>query len=221
MTVTNPSSNVRDLLRPGLLSDVSLLLAAARGVRGEAMGDAVEELYETLGARVAGCEPGPSEEDLLDATVGQVVEEAGGIDLLMVDGASLFRAASRADGGAGGSAEGSGHAALRACVDAAWNATRATVNHAFLRAAETRGRIVYIAPAPDAGEYAEAARAALENLARTLSIEWARHRITTVTIAPGVTTTAGEVASLVAYLASPAGAYFSGCQLDLRGAAVT
>ncbi|HXO18740.1 MAG TPA: hypothetical protein VOA87_02320, partial [Thermoanaerobaculia bacterium] len=81
------------------------------------------------------------------------------------------------------------------------------------------GRIVYLAPAADTGEHAGAARAGLENLARTLSVEWARHAITAVTIAPGSATTAGEVARLVAYLASPAGAYFSGCLLDLRGPA--
>jgi hypothetical protein len=40
-----------------------------------------------------------------------------------------------------------------------------------------------------------------------------------VTIAPGTETGAGEVAALSAYLASPAGAYFSGCLLDLRGKA--
>jgi NAD(P)-dependent dehydrogenase (short-subunit alcohol dehydrogenase family) len=191
------------------LSDVSLMLATADGAREGTIGEAVQGLCATLGARVATSEPGPSEEDLLDAAIGQVVEEVGGIELLVIDGASLFAAASRPGGG--------GHTALRACVDGAWNATRAAVNHAFLRTAETRGRIVYIAPAPDAGEYADAARAGLENLGRTLSIEWARHRITTVTIAPGVATAAGEVAALVAYLASPAGAYFSGCQLDLRG----
>ena len=79
------------------------------------------------------------------------------------------------------------------------------------------GRIVYIAPSPQDGAHAEAARAGLENLSRTLSIEWARHQTTTVTIAPGDETAAQEVAALVAYLASPAGAYFSGCLLDLRG----
>ncbi len=78
------------------------------------------------------------------------------------------------------------------------------------------GRVVST-PAPDAGEYATAARAGLENLARTLSIEWARCGIATVAIAPGESTAASEVAALVAYLASPAGAYFSGCLLDLRG----
>jgi NAD(P)-dependent dehydrogenase (short-subunit alcohol dehydrogenase family) len=50
-------------------------------------------------------------------------------------------------------------------------------------------------------------------------VEWARHSITVVAIAPGAASTAEEVAALCAYLASPAGAYFSGCLLDLRGVA--
>jgi hypothetical protein len=36
-----------------------------------------------------------------------------------------------------------------------------------------------------------------------------------VAIAPGDDTDAGELAAIAAYLASPAGAYFSGCLLDL------
>ena len=79
------------------------------------------------------------------------------------------------------------------------------------------GRIVYLAPAPGAGAHAPAARAALENLARTLSIEWARHGITAVTIGAGDASRASELASLAAYLGSEAGAYFSGCMLDLAG----
>ena len=64
--------------------------------------------------------------------------------------------------------------------------------------------------------HAEAARAGLENLARTLSIEWARLGIRPVAIHPGTETPAGEVAELAAFLASPAGAYYSGCRFDLR-----
>jgi NAD(P)-dependent dehydrogenase (short-subunit alcohol dehydrogenase family) len=138
-----------------------------------------------------------------------VVSESGSLDLLVVDGAGLF-----AWGG------------LRTCLDATWNVTRAVVNLAFLRAepsssnrpgsgSSTR-RIVYLAPVPNAGEHSGAACAGLENLGRTLSTEWARYGITLVTIAPGEETDAGEVAALCAYLASPAGAYFSGCLLDLR-----
>jgi NAD(P)-dependent dehydrogenase (short-subunit alcohol dehydrogenase family) len=130
--------------------------------------------------------------------VDVVLGESIHVDILVVDGAALFAA--------GG---------LDACLEGAWEATRAVVNDAFLPAG-SGGRIVYIAPVPGMGEGAEAARAGLENLARTLSVEWARHEITVVTIALGDTTAPGEVGALVAYLASPAGAYFSGCQLDLR-----
>ena len=57
--------------------------------------------------------------------------------------------------------------------------------------------------------------AALENLARTLSVEWARYAITTVTIAPGSKTTEGELSELVCFLVSPGGEYLSGCLLEL------
>ncbi len=189
-----------------------MLLAVPPGPPSKgALGAAVSDACATLGARVSSCCPEAAEEAALDAAVAAVVGEAGRIDLLAVDGAGLFVQAI-AQGG-------DGHAALRACVDSAWNATRAVVNGAFLpvEPSPPARRIVYLAPAPDAGAHAPAACAGLENLARTLSIEWARHGITTVTVAPGVRTPAGEVAALTAYLASPAGAYFSGCLLDLRG----
>jgi citronellol/citronellal dehydrogenase len=81
--------------------------------------------------------------------------------------------------------------------------------------AEAGGKLVFIAPPPGAGEHAEATRAALENLARTTSIEWARYAIRPTAIAPGDGTSADEVASLVAFLASPAGDYYSGCLFSL------
>lgn len=218
------------LLRPGLLAGLSLLLAGD-GELASAAGGACEG----LGARVASCAPldesgAVADEAELDAAVAGLTREAGGVDLLAVDGAGLF---------AGGLApSGDGHTALRACMDGAWNATRAVVNQAFLaslddndpgvagraggdaaRGAPAGGRIVYLTPRVGAGEHAGAARAGLENLARTLSTEWARHGVTTVAVAPGADTPAEEVATLVAYLASPAGAYFSGCLLDLRGVA--
>jgi NAD(P)-dependent dehydrogenase (short-subunit alcohol dehydrogenase family) len=201
-----------------------VLLALAPGPSPEGtLGATVSAACAALGAKVSTCRPiqpsglcAPDRSDGaddagLDATVAATVREAGRIDLLAVDGAGLF-----AHGLAQG---GDGHAALRACMDAGWNATRAVVNGAFLPAEPSQPgrRIVYLAPSTGAGDYAEAACAGLENLARTLSIEWARHGIATVTIAPGAQTPAGEVAALTAYLASPAGAYFSGCLLDLRG----
>ena len=60
-----------------------------------------------------------------------------------------------------------------------------------------------------------AARAGLENLARTLSIEWARHGIRTAALQPGRETDPDEVAELTAFLASRAGDYYSGCRFAL------
>jgi NAD(P)-dependent dehydrogenase (short-subunit alcohol dehydrogenase family) len=77
------------------------------------------------------------------------------------------------------------------------------------------GKVVLIAPAPAAGSFAAAARAALENLARTLSVEWARYGVTTAAIAPGAGTTEEDLAELVCFLVSRAGEYFSGCAFEL------
>jgi NAD(P)-dependent dehydrogenase (short-subunit alcohol dehydrogenase family) len=197
-----------ELLSPNLLGEVSILVVGisspdAGGRQEESFARAVGDACERLGSRVVvyGCD-GAVEEAAMDRAVATAVAGSDGLDMLVVDGAGSF-----ASGGLG------------LCLEGAWNATRAAVNHAILPAGRG-GRIVYLAPAPGAGEQADAARAGLENLARTLSVEWARHEITVVTIALGDTTAPGEVGALVAYLASPAGAYFSGCQLDLGSVVV-
>jgi NAD(P)-dependent dehydrogenase (short-subunit alcohol dehydrogenase family) len=174
------------------------------------LGIAIVDAFAELGANVDLCAPDAVDEAAMEQRVTALLNERGNLDLLVVDGAGLF-----AQGG------------LRDCVDAAWNITRAVVNLAFLAAESSSSnrpepnaltrRVIYLAPAPNAGEHSGAACAGLENLGRTLSTEWARYGITLVTIAPGEATGAGEVAALCAYLASPAGAYFSGCLLDLRG----
>lgn len=76
-------------------------------------------------------------------------------------------------------------------------------------AAQRGGKVVLVAPRDDAP-----LRAALENLARTLSVEWARHGITTTAILGG--SDPDDTAQLVAFLASPAGDYYSGCAFTLR-----
>jgi NAD(P)-dependent dehydrogenase (short-subunit alcohol dehydrogenase family) len=193
--------SVTALLRPGLLQGTSLLIATPPAAP---LGTAIASAFSELHARAATCLPDGQDEAAIDQAVREALAEMGTIDMLLVDGPGLFGA------GAPG--------ALRDCLDAAWNVTRAVVNHAFLPAARA-GRIVYLAPPPTAGEHAGAARAGLENLARTLSVEWARHRINLIAIAPSANSTPAETAALVAYLASPAGAYFSGCRLDLTGPA--
>jgi hypothetical protein len=102
---------------------------------------------------------------------------------------------------------------LEAAMDYAWSAVRALAVGALIP--ETGGKIALVAPAPGAGPHDQAARAALENLARTLSVEWARHGITVTAVAPGAATSEAELAELLCFLASPAGDYFSGCRFEL------
>jgi NAD(P)-dependent dehydrogenase (short-subunit alcohol dehydrogenase family) len=209
------ATHASGLLRAGLLDGVGVALAhvgsESAAASGGEIAHAVHAGCSALGARVldlplsdgAGALLG---EDAIDTAVDGLLAEGAGVEMLVVDGAGLY--AARA-----------GRAALVESLQACWSVTRAVVNRAFMAEMPSPPprRIVCVAPAPDAGEHADAARAGLENLARTLSIEWSRHAITPVALAPGDDTAADEVAALVAYLASPAGDYFSGCLLDLRG----
>lgn len=206
-------SKESQLLRSGVLDGVAIAIAGPGPESGAgSLGGAVGEACGAVGAStavlaVARSDGEPLEEAAVDQAVESILTELGGVDALVVDAAALFEAAG-SDTRAG----------LMGCLDGAWRATRAVANGVYL-ARGTAGRVVYLAPSASAGAHAEATRAGLENLARTLSIEWSRNAITTVALAPGQDTTAGEVATLTAYLASPAGAYFSGCLLELGGAA--
>jgi NAD(P)-dependent dehydrogenase (short-subunit alcohol dehydrogenase family) len=102
----------------------------------------------------------------------------------------------------------------RAALDGAWDLVRPA---ATAMIAGDGGQVVLLAPLPG-DAHAAAARAGLENLARTLSVEWARHAIRPVTILPGATTSPAEVAELVAFLASRAGGYYAGCAFTLGSA---
>ncbi len=209
MAAISPS----EILRPGLLDGVRLALAPQQDIGATlSLGEAVREACSGLGAEVMAL-PAPAsgtpeeQEAILDGAVAELAK-GGPLDMLVVDADGLQRAASQ---------PGAGPTAFVGAAEATWAFTRAVTAHALIPAARG-GRIVYLAPAAGA-EHSRASCAALENLARTLSVEWSRHGITIVAIAPGAATQATEVAALVAYLASPAGAYYSGCLLDLRGPA--
>jgi hypothetical protein len=90
-----------------------------------------------------------------------------------------------------------------------WTSVREVAVGALIPS-EEGGKIVLVAPAGDAP-----VAAALENLARTLSVEWARFGVTVVAVAPGAHARPKEVAEVVCYLVSVAGDYFSGCRFDL------
>jgi NAD(P)-dependent dehydrogenase (short-subunit alcohol dehydrogenase family) len=115
---------------------------------------------------------------------------------------------------AGSSFRSGGAGGLRATLDGAWAAVREVAVGALI-GGEEPGKLVFVAPHPGAGPLAEAARAGLENLARTLSVEWARYALTAVIVAPGVRTSQEHIAGVVSFLVSEAGGYLSGCRLDL------
>jgi NAD(P)-dependent dehydrogenase (short-subunit alcohol dehydrogenase family) len=133
-------------------------------------------------------------------------EASESVDAIVYDAAPAF--------GAGG------QAGLRDASARGWTAIREVATGALIPH-ERGGKVVVIAPRPDAGAFAGAARAALENLARTLSVEWARYGITATVITPGNATTDDEIAQLVCFLVSRAGDYFSGCRFSLGVTAST
>jgi NAD(P)-dependent dehydrogenase (short-subunit alcohol dehydrogenase family) len=136
---------------------------------------------------------------------------------------------------------------MRLNVEGTWLMTHAVATRAMIPSGGG-GRIVNVTLSPHHGlpgmAHSSAARAAVENLTRVLSIEWARFGIRLTAIAAGhfdtetlrtkypgpvVEGVAGtvplgrlgseeEFAWLVAYLASPAGDYFSGAILTIDGA---
>ncbi len=203
-----PAQQATTLLRAGLLDGVRIAVAGPADPSPDSAGEAVRIVVESLGGTATRFAVGVSqapEQAEADArrSFAAVLAELGDCGAVVIDGASL-------------SSAGDGREALLDCLEACWNAARTAVSECFLRDGKG-GRILLIGPRPDEAEHAQAAVAGLENLARTLSIEWARFGITAVAIAPGAKTATDDVASIVAYLASPAGAYFSGCLMDLRG----
>jgi hypothetical protein len=136
-----------------------------------------------LGAQTPVLAPAfPLDDDALAAAAAQL----GDVAAIVCDGRPLFDAA------------GGGLPGLRAAADGCFAAARAVANAVFIPAA--RGKVVLLAPDDPA------TAAALENTARTLSIEWARHGIVITCVHAGAASDA-----LVGFLCSPAGDYYSGC----------
>jgi hypothetical protein len=182
------NSSPTQLLRPGLLAGVSLAVTGA----GE-LGAAATDACRALGATVLGLGGAPADEE----AVARALPDP--LNVLVVDAAGAFAA--------GG---------LRGALDGAWVAIRAAGTVRMIAAGD--GRVVLLSQRPGAGAHARATRDGLENLARTLSIEWSRHGLRVTAVHPGAATPAADVGALVAFLASPAGDYYSGCLFSLGGA---
>jgi NAD(P)-dependent dehydrogenase (short-subunit alcohol dehydrogenase family) len=223
---------------------------------GSGLGRAAALELAALGARVVVCgrrsepledgrvEAHPCdirEEDQVEALVEGVMERHGRIDVLVNNAGGQYLTPAEDITPKGF------RTVIRLNVEGTWLMTHAVATRAMIPD-ERGGRIVNVTLSPHHGlpgmAHSSAARAAVENLTRVLSIEWARFGIRLTAIAPGPMATetlrtkypqpvvegvAGtvplgrlgteeEFAWLVAYLASPAGDFFSGAVLTLDGA---
>jgi hypothetical protein len=184
------------VLRQNLLEGRAIAVAGGvpRAVSGALTG---------LGARVESL-PGGGQLVEEEERVGDWARARGPLDAVVYDARATFG--------------GGGEMGLADALELAWVAVREVAIGALIPA-DAPGKVLLVGPAPDAGPFAEAAGAALENLARTLSVEWARYDVTTAMLAPRNDTSAEALAELVCFLVSEAGGYLSGCRLELGAVA--
>jgi len=228
----------------GLGRETALELAAL-GARVVVCGRRLEPLEETVASADGGhCEARVCdirEEDQVEALVAAVLRKHRRIHLLVNNAGGQYLTPAEDITPKGF------RTVIRLNVEGTWLMTHAVATKAMIP--DSRGgKILNVTLSPHHGlpgmAHSSAARAAVENLTRVLSIEWARFGIKLTALAAGAFDTdtlrtkypkpvvegvAGtvplgrlgteeEFAWLVAYLASPAGDYFSGAILTLDGA---
>ncbi|HEY7659838.1 MAG TPA: SDR family oxidoreductase [Actinomycetota bacterium] len=178
------------------------------------------------------------EPEQVGALVDAVLERFGRIDVLVNNAGGQFAATPEHISAKGW------RAVHRLNVDAVWDLTRTVAERSMIPSG--RGLVVFIGFSPRRGIpfmiHSSAARAALENLAGGIAIEWSRYGIRAVCVATGgidteafraygdawveeATRTAPlgrvaspeEVASVVAFLATSGGAYITGTTIVVDG----
>jgi citronellol/citronellal dehydrogenase len=225
------------------LGRATALELAACGARVTVAGRRLEPLEETARA----CEDGRGaavacdvrEEDQVEALVDGVLEREGRIDLLVNNAGGQYMSPAEDLTPKGF------ETVVRLNFIGTWLMTHAAATKAMIPAGG--GKVVNVTLSPHHGlpgmAHSAAARAAVENMTRTLSIEWSRFNIRLTAIAAGHFATDAirkypqpvyegvartvplqrlgepeEQAWLVAYLASPAGDYYSGAVFTIDGA---
>ena len=231
------------------LGRATALELAALGAAVTVCGRREEPLQETVSMAPHGtieaavCDV--REEDQVGALVAGVIERHGRIDTLVNNAGGQFLAPAESISPKGF------RTVIKLNVESAWLMSHAVATASMIGGPgepSRGGKIIMVTLSPHNGmpgmAHSGAARAAVENLARTLSIEWARFGILVNAIAPGpiatdtfltkypaqmVATTAAtiplgrlgnaeEIAWQIAYLASPAGDYTSGAVITVDGA---
>jgi citronellol/citronellal dehydrogenase len=196
--------------------------AEARALGGEALAVAADVREPAEGERV----------------VGAALERFGRVDVLVNNAGGQFSAPAEEI------TENGWRAVHRVTVDAVWSMTRAVATRSMIPS--RGGLVVFVGFSPLRGipgfAHASAGRAAVANLASGLALEWSRHGIRSVCVAPGTILTEGladygadavegwrrtvplgrlgrpeEVGALIAFLASDGGAYVTGTTIVVDG----
>ena len=248
------------VFRPGLLSGQVCLVSGA----GSGLGRATALELAALGATVVGCgrrtEPLDEtaaaaadldgsfeheaadirEEDAVGQLVDGVIERHGRLDVLVNNAGGQFMSPAEATTPKGF------RTVIELNVQGTWLMTHAAVTKAFIP--QGGGKVISVTLSPHQGMpgmvHSGAARAAVESMMRTLSVEWARFNVKLCAVAAGQFDTETlrtkypqqvvenvhrtvplgrlgtpeEMAWLIAYVASPAGDFLSGCVITIDGA---
>jgi citronellol/citronellal dehydrogenase len=255
--VTGAASRI---FRPGLLEGQVCLVSGA----GSGLGRETALELARLGAAVVGCgrraEPLAEtaalaeglagsfeheatdirEEDAVERLFDGLLERHGRLDVLVNNAGGQFLAPAESISPKGF------RTVIELNVQGTWLMTHAAATRAFIP--QQGGKVLSVTLSPHNGMpgmvHSGAARAAVENMMKTLAIEWSRFNIKLCALAAGQFMTetmmtkypqvvidnlersiplgragrAEEMAWLVAYLASPAGDFFSGTTITLDGA---
>jgi len=209
------------------------------GRRAEPLSRVTEEL-QSAGADALAVTADLREPDEVARVLDATLERFGRVDVLVNNAGGQFMAPAEEI------TEGGWRAVSRATVDAVWSVTRAVATRTMIPGGG--GLIVFVGFSPLRGSrgfaHAAAGRAAVANLASGLALEWSRHGIRTVCVAPGTIMTEGlegyppedvegwrrsiplgrlgrpeEVAAVIAFLASAGGAYVTGTTIAVDGGA--
>ena len=229
----------------GLGRETALELARL-GAKVVGCGRRAEPLEETaaLAAGLAGAFEYEAvdirEEEAVERLVDGLLERHGRLDVLVNNAGGQFLAPAESITPKGF------RTVIELNVQGTWLMTHAAATKAFIP--QGGGKVLSVTLSPHNGMpgmvHSGAARAAVENMMRTLAVEWARFGIKLCALAAGQFATetlltkypqvvvdnlersiplgrAGrpeEIAWLVAYLASPAGDFFSGTTITIDGA---